>query len=494
MTRPLLALLLVLTAAAAPAGAARAGEVAGWETAAGARAGDTLVGPVLAGGQVAWARGSAFGAWTISAAVPGARPRTVARLPAFGTPGREGLYHGLVLLGSPARLAWYESSDAVDDGKYMDYSPLLSRVMAGPPGGPYATVSDCRTYGSGCATELCLPTAFLAAEQLLLAGDRLLVRDGCGSGSAGASRDAVVDLAAAPPAVAQTLADTTTGTSLLAAAGDRALVATSADGTLTGYDLRSGQPDATYPRLDGSLQSAALGEDGTLVAVRQTATYQQRVTWSRPGEARAHPLAVPVVDPTRDDLDEGTPFLRGGAGGRFVLHVHRDGAEELARLDLARGTAVPVVRMGPDSAVRPAGRVLGFAVDGTRVAWAVAQCERVSLGVTALDGPAFAAPRRVCAAPRVVSARARADARGRFTVGMTCRRGCHGTLVASPTTGARLTARFALRASSAVRRVALRLGPRALRAVREHPLPVDVAVRGATAGGRRVIVTFPGAE
>jgi hypothetical protein len=491
MLRTLLVLLLVL---GAPAGAARAGEVAHWEPTpeelAGLGPADGVVGPVLAGDRVAWARGSSFGAWTVVAAVPGARPRTVAKLPAYGTPGHDGLEHGLALFGSPTRLAWHESSDRIDDGKYMEYSPLLSRVLAGPPGGPYTTVADCRPESGGCTTSLCLPTDFLGQAQILLAGDRLLLKDLC----ADPPRDAVVALAAAPPAVAQTLAADANATSLLAATGNRAVL-TATDGVLTAYDLRSGVPTSSYPRLDGTLESVALGEDGTLVAVRQSTTYQQRVTWSRPGEPRAHPLDVPVVDPTRDEVDEGIPFLRGGTGGDFVLHVHQDGAEALARIDLAGGGLRPLVRMGPDSAVRPAGRVLGFAVDGTRVAWAALQCERVSVGVTALDGPAFALPRRVCVAPRVVSSRARADARGRFTVGVTCRRGCHGELSARPTTGgARITARFALRASSAVRRVALRLGPAALRTVREHPLPVDVAIRGAGSGGRRVIVTFPGAE
>src|SRR4051812_6949969 len=107
----LLPLLSVIGVLATPA-AAHATEVAHWDltprAALEVEESNDVVGPVLAGDRVAWARGSFADAWTISSAVPGAPPQVVAQLPAIGPNGVDGRRHQLTLLGSATRLAWFE--------------------------------------------------------------------------------------------------------------------------------------------------------------------------------------------------------------------------------------------------------------------------------------------------------------------------------------------------------------------------------------------------
>jgi hypothetical protein len=199
--------------------------------------------------------------------------------------------------------------------------------------------------------------------------------------------------------------------------------------------------------------------DGKLVAVLRRYVSPtraiERIQWRAPGDPDVHELALPVVEDA-DPAGQGWPSV-AIAGDRIVARTRAaDGSQQLVVSDLA-GSATPLVTLGPDTAIRPAAQPLGFAFDGQRLAWAVVQCERVTIGLSAAGDPPATVAHDVCARPRVVTPGAHVDAAGRFTLGMTCRRGCHGRMTVDVARGGPSAARFRFGPSEAVRHVTLRL-------------------------------------
>jgi len=479
---PLLALALLL-----PGATARAGEVAHWDlppaASASAAQGTDFVGPVLAADRVVWGRGSNSGAWTVAAATPGApmaAPTTLVTLPLVGAPGGQGDYHALRLFGSPTRLALFDGIEAVDDGKYQQSHPVRTRILAGPVGGPFAALLDCGPSGAPECPQACLPSGFYGGSLIALAGDALLYDDPCTPDPAPAAATAPpgalqrTDLAAAPPATT-TLPIHLRQTGVLAIAGELAAV-NHPDGSLSAIRLADASevgaypPPAATPGGQTQLLGTGMQPDGKLVGVRQTyvppRTEVERVQWRAPGDPAVHELPLALVSSQTQAFDGG-PYV-AIAGDRILARTRAaDGAEQYVVSDLA-GHATPLVRFGPDRATRPAARPLGFAFDGTRLAWAAIQCERVTVGLARVgDAPATVA-HAVCARPRVVSKSARLDRAGRFRVGITCREGCRGKLYVRLLRGGLATARFGLKPSLAVRHVGLRLKAAARR--RKGPL------------------------
>jgi hypothetical protein len=397
--------VVVLAGTAATGGGARASVLASWDVPASdfvPSEGVNVVGPVLAGDRVVWARGSLFGTWTLTAAPGG----TLARLPMpDGTAKGTSAFHRLTLAGSPTRLALLEQRE--DPGTKYDPSRVrYGRVAAGPAGGVPATVAECRA-----------DTEISGLTHVGLAGDVLAFDDACASGEVHAT-DLVSGTAWTRPG---TLAYGGT------AAGQTVVVGGAP------YDAASGAPRPPYPALASSEDQVidqGVQDDGTQVALVQHPTGPATVVLRTPAAAAAAavPLDRPLVGAT-NTLDPGIgPWVRI-AGGRLAVRVAGGAGGQLLAVAGPDGTTTPVVAFGHATAIHPEATPMSWSYDGTRIAWAALQCDRITVGVSAVDGPVEAVPQAVCARPRVISRVARISRSRRFALRMTCGAPCRGKLV-----------------------------------------------------------------
>lgn len=421
--------------------------------------GHLVSGPVLAGGGVAWAQDGAGQAIDVDVlGAGGGAPRTVATLPTIPSPNPE---HGLRLLGSPTRLAWAESQQDVNDGKYQLYDPFQARVQAGPVAGPFATVAGCDRVDDGsCAQASCfygpggyyvLPPAFA------LAGDTLVVADSCAPapsspGAAAATTVRTTDLAAGTAVPVRAVEVPESGYGPAALSTDRVLIQSygsppqersTADGSLLG--TLPGVVDVT---------ATALQADGKLAVIETAGPGGgQELFWAAPGDQQMHLLAAGVAMP-RARVD----ILRF-AGDQVLYGARRaDGGQDLVVSDLAGHARTLVAMPAPKDPTQRGAVLEGADFDGTTATWAVTTCERTAIGVSgAGDAPVTLAPRR-CDTPRVFGASATTDRRGRAAIGVLCAKACSGTL-AFRDVSYRSTARtrFRLPGSARVQRVALPL-------------------------------------
>jgi hypothetical protein len=459
--RVLLVMLVVLCVA--PAGA-DAGQIARLETSLVAASGkDTFApgtlaaGPVLAGDRVVWAQVGADQAFTIrSATVAGVRPQTVATLPLPAQRGFDGDSHQLALFGAPDRLAWFEGVESYDDAKYQQSTAVVKRFVAGPPGGPFATVAGCDAPGS-CRAPACYGSGGYGDRPwAALTGGALLVATWC-------KPDDQLDLVDDPRprtlwhvdpggGVAAPLAQV--DAEPLAAAGGLVAVRAS-DGTVTLRSTADGHVGATLPSLDApqSGRGASLQTDGTL-AVRRYLPGAGRpapVDLRVPGDPRVHALDVHAIDDHVELADDRLLLVR-------ALH---DGARELgvARLDGA-GPFEPLLHLVPSRDREHRGAELrGFAREGDHVAWIVSLCEQLLVGRATLeDAPVSYSP-QVCAAPRIVTGGPlRVHRDGRLRVAITCGRACAGTVRLWRSTGPQpVLGRFHLAGSTEARHVLVRV-------------------------------------
>jgi hypothetical protein len=491
MNRIIVLATLVLAVTVASVAGARAGELTHWDLGEGywhAFAPEVpFTGPVLAGGRAVWATQSGYSAWHVRSA---ARPGTVtavASLPLVGTPGNDGDDHPLVLFGSPTRLAWFESETAILDAKYGEYDLKRSRVVAGPPDGPFTTLVSCglagvpRCPGPGAMRrdaygDLCLPVS-PAAGALALTDDTFVFGDRCTptAEEAAATRGPLalraVDLGAAPPATRPLGVVLATGERLLGAGGPYAVTldTTGGERTLRAFTVADGHAAGTYAALapGTAVDGASVQADGKLLlAVRAPGSAERHLEWRALGAPAVHRVALALPRHVRFRPDGGR--LAVLAGDRIVARVTTPSrTQELVSTDLAGRHMTALVRFGPQHAARPAARPLGFAFDGARVAWAGVQCERVTVGLSRVGDAPATVPHLVCAQPRVLTDHATVDPAGRFTLALTCREGCHGNVrVSVQETGDTIRRRFRFGASSAVHHVVLRAGARVRRFLR----------------------------
>ncbi|WP_445150296.1 hypothetical protein [Baekduia sp. Peel2402] len=469
-------ILVVLAAAALVApGGADARELTRWDVGRDylrfVLTGTRVVGPVLAGDRVVWARGSSWGAWTIESA-PGGR---IARLGPQGHDlGEWREWHALTLAGSPTRLAYLEQFSKTGD-KYTPSRLLSGRVAAGAPGAVPQTVVACHA-----------DVEQTASQSLSLAGDVLLYNDPCG-GPVTHAQDLVTG--------ASWSAETHAGLSGGAWTAGGVLAARE-----TLYDAATGAVRGTYPPLGGEryVIDGAVQDDGTEILEVQNRTYPRTVVVRAPGDvaARVVPTDLPLVGVDGDDNDHA-PAVRI-VGGRIAVRVRApNGAQQIAVGGLD-GHLTPVVDFGRETLVRPAADPQWWSFDGTRIAWASQQCERVTIGVTEVGAGTAAAPeavpQKVCARPRLLSKSARVDAHGRFTLRVACGAPCRDVLHLSYDTKHHNFIRFSLPGSTRPQVVhgrvprGAKLSKGALAWIDSDPdsvLPRDLSLRSARASTAR---------
>jgi hypothetical protein len=362
--------------------------------------GTRVVGPVLAGDRVVWARGDLYRSWTIEAAPGG----VVAPLGLQGRkPGPDGTYHVLALAGSPTRLAYLEQFEDPGD-KAFPTTVASGRVAAGAPDAEPRTVVACHDVGAVDGLD----------DQVGLAGDVLAFDDPCG----GPGMHAL---------------DLGSGASWSAPGGLNGGLWTAGRSIALGttlHDAATGAVRGTYPPLAGDpgIRDAAVQDDGTEAI--ETYKYPRRLLVRAPGDAapRVVPLDRPFVGAHGNDVDLA-PSVRI-AGGRIAVRVRAaDGAQQLA-LTGVDGRTRPVVDFGRPTAARPAAEPLWWSYDGTRIAWASRSCARISIGVTTIRAGAAPerVPRSVCPYARVVSRTARVDRHGRFALRVVCGAPCRDVL------------------------------------------------------------------
>ena len=381
-----------------------------------------VVGPVLAGDRVVWARGSSWGSWTIESAPGG----VVARLGAQGHDlGEWRDWHRLSLAGSPTALAYLEQFARGGD-KYTPSRVRSGRVAAGAADAAPQTVVACRA-----------DVELTTSQSVGLAGDVLVYDDPC----------------AAPMMHAR---DLKTGAAWSAQAGaGLSGGAWTAGGVLareTLYDAATGAVRGTYPPLgpDRHAVDGAVQDDGTEVLEVQNRTRPRTVEVRAPGDAAARvvPTDLPLVGVNGEDNDHAPAV--GIVGGRIAMRARAaDGAQQIAIGGLG-GHLTPVVDFGRETALRPAADPQWWSFDGTRIAWASQQCERVTIGVTTVAAGAApeAVPQKVCARPRLLSRSARVDARGRFTLRVACGAPCRDVLRLDYGRGRHDVVRFSLPGST----------------------------------------------
>jgi hypothetical protein len=352
-------------------------------------------GPLPAGDGIVFAVGGPDGGATLRLVAPGAGTRDVATIaPKAGA--------SLTLLASPTRLVALRFASACEDCKYQVYRTTLEAVLAGPLGGPLATIAQCEE-GQPCAASF-FCTGGQPRFSAALGGDLLGVRDTCSQTATvtnlanGASRalGKTAVLAVAGPYVA-------TAEPGLPGAGTRLVVrdvTTGAEVYRAGPLLESRFP---APRI-------ALLPDGTVV-------YASAV----PGK-RAIVVASPPAPAGRVLRYVTSGVAVAGVGSGLVLLTSPGPAAELVRLD---GAAVPAGTLAiPD--------LLGVpAFDGRTIAWAQRACVTTTITSWTLGDPRPAPPDLRCPTPLPSRAAVTMSRSRRLGVELACPASTRGGCLAS---------------------------------------------------------------
>jgi hypothetical protein len=326
----------------------------------------TLTGPLIAGDATVYAVGGTDGAATVRLVSPGAPTRDVASF----APKQNAI---LFLHASPSRLVAIRTAYVCSDCKYMSYRSTLDALLAGPLGGPLATITQCEEGQPCAATYFCYPGR--ARFSGALDGDLLAVRDECGATAS------VTNLAGGPPVQLGPAEIVAVGGPYVAVGVQRTATTPAA---IVVRDAASGAEiyRTPLPQAVGfPVTSLALLPDGTVVyAVNAPAGVTVAVA-SR---------AAPGGRVLRANLPYGTAVIGARAAGALLRF---DTRLDLVPLDGAASRGFDV----PD----PTGSV---AFDGRTIAWAQRTCVTTAITTWTLGEPAPAAPDLRC--PTALASRA----------------------------------------------------------------------------------------
>jgi hypothetical protein len=329
-----------------------------------------LSGPVVADGQAVWASPRRDEGFNLLAAQPGGPYRTVRRFPSFVEPDNHSVYLAPQLSAAGSRIGLAFDAQPIPFDRYDQYyEPAGADVLAGPPGGPLASVLHCRPG---------LPAGVTAA-----ATEHGMVLSGPGCDAARASGLALQsDTGANDPRPL-----TPTGARVRAA------------GPFVGWLGRKGELVVYDTTTRAVVYSIATPEEGRIadwdlqadgkvaLAVAPDRDGPAALAWYSPGEPTPHPLGVPpAYDWDLHFAGDRVGYLRSdrvwGRGYYF-------GA--LGATDLTGHT-----RAISNRAIGVEGWHPSFAFDGTNATWAGPACFGAVLHSQSLDEAPVSEPRPRC--------------------------------------------------------------------------------------------------